>query len=150
MASGRLAASGDTDDPRRLVRAVVVRHLGDGGDLVEVVRRRRRGRQPLESLATPRVRLRALAVPESDRHVDEDDEEAEPEERRTGRGSDVQRLEMLRELVVAARDSEVTEQELGNEGGGEAEEDQRRGHQPPSLRVHATVQHWEPGDEGGE
>src|SRR5467141_4588696 len=59
MPSGRLAASGDTDDPRRLVRAVVVRHLGDGGDLVEVVRRRRRGRQPLESLAAPRVRLRA-------------------------------------------------------------------------------------------
>src|SRR5437763_17220911 len=95
MPSGRLAASGDTDDPRRLVRAVVVRHLGDGGDLVEVVRRRRRGRQPLESLAAPRVRLRALAVPESDRHADEDAEEAEPEEGRTGRGGDARCLAML-------------------------------------------------------
>src|SRR5512140_887128 len=146
------ASSCDTNDSGGLVGAVVVRHLRDGGDHVEVVRGRRRGRHPLESLAAPGIGHGAAAVPERDGQVDEDDHEPEGEQRGAGGGGHVERLELLRVLVVAPRHPEVAEQELGNEGGIESEDDQRRRHQAPALVVgapeHLREPVMEPGEEG--
>src|SRR5205823_7785333 len=63
MPSGRPSgnASCGTDHSRGLVGAVVVRHLGDLRDLVEVVGGGRRGGHPLEALRSPRVRLAGLS-----------------------------------------------------------------------------------------
>src|ERR1700738_2559685 len=114
------------EDPAGRVRPVVVWFLRDGGDLVEVVGGRRRGRHPLEALRAPRVLLAALSPAQRERQVDDDDDEPEREQRGAGGGGAGQRLEPLRELVVAARHPVVAEQELRDEGGVEAQDDQAR------------------------
>src|SRR5215469_5299070 len=100
-------ASCGTDHPRRLVRAVVVRHLGDDRDLVEVMRGGRRRGHPLEALRAPGIGVGALAPDERDDQIDEDDEEAEAEQRGAGGGGHVQCLEVLGVLIVTPRHSKV-------------------------------------------
>src|SRR6266849_1923746 len=97
--------------PRRLVRPVVVWHLRDGGDFVEVVRGRRRSSQPLEAFRTPGVGFALLPPAQRDAQVEEAEEEPESQKRGARRGGDVERLEMLRVLIVAPRHSEVAEKE---------------------------------------
>src|SRR3989442_392456 len=147
---GSAAASDIGVHPAGRMRPVVVRVLGDVRDPVEVVGGWRRLGQPLETFRAPGVLLASRAPAQRDHQVDEDDDEAEAEQRGARGGGDVQRLEVFRVLVVAARHPVVAQQELRDEGCIEPEDDERGGHQAPSLVVGAAEHLREPVVKGGE
>src|SRR5512135_2219397 len=84
---------------RRLpTERIDVRASGHDRDLVEVVGRRRRRDLPLQPRGAPRVRARLPADLEREDQVGQGQEVADGEDRRPGRGHDVEHLELGRIL----------------------------------------------------
>src|SRR5437879_2804018 len=105
---------------------VVIRAAADARRLFEIVRRRRRARQPFETARAPRIGARTRATEDRPAEIAERQQVAYGEHRRARGGEDVEERELRRVFVVAPRHAEPAEQVLREEGEVEAEEDGER------------------------
>src|SRR5262249_13098985 len=122
-ASGRRALTAlDTEPPSQVVDGSRAR---DRRQVVEVVRRRRRGRVPLERVRLPRVVADPRASAGRPEDVDHEQQYRDPHHVRADGGREVVPLPALvRVRVDAARHPLEPEEELREEGDVEADEQQ--------------------------
>src|ERR1041384_7987430 len=101
---------------------VVIGHTRDVRLVLEVMRRWRRTRLPLEAGRAPRIGAGALAEEEGPAQIAERQQVAHRQHGGAGGGEEVQQRELRRILVIAPRHAEPAAQILRKEREGEAEE----------------------------
>src|SRR5438477_7627017 len=130
-------ASSPSRDAR--LSRVRVSLLLDHGRFLEIFRRWRRGRLPLQSLGSPRIGTGWRPVAHGPDQVHERDQVAYGENRGTRRGHYVQDLELGRIHRIAARHTQVPQHVLWKERKIEPEENYQRREPRPSIRIEAPA-----------
>src|SRR5271155_337458 len=114
---------------------VVVSVFGHNWNLLEIFRRRRRRRFPLETFRAPGIWSGDGAVANGPEQIDQRNQVADAENGSAGGGHHVEYLKFTGIDGVAARHAQVAQHELREERQVETDENHQRGKTRPSVWI---------------